>query len=547
MGDRTRLLAELSATRDQLRHYKAEHQVLATIAGEQRTLYSAQPKQDALHSCRKPNILYGGAAGGAKSHGMRWDAITKCLRVPKLKVLFLRRTFPELESTHLLKLQVELPRAVAKYNDSKHRLTFSNDSIIQFGHVRDLKALGIYLSTEWDVIYVDEASTFHPRMLAMLQTRARTTLPNVVPQFILGSNPGGEAHVYLHERFITRQPTLDEGEEYEASDYEFIPALVTDNAFITDDYLKRLLSLAKAERDAYLYGRWDTFAGQFFREWSEPLHTIDPADVELPDWMEREGGMDWGYDPDPFVVEIAAFDGYGRPWFYKEITGNRHSPREVAELIDASCPEGRVRGFNIRGDTQMWIPSAESGVSIADAINDRLVELSSQIVLIKANKDRKNGWMRVHSFLDPRRPNPEGEGTGPWLRVVKHGSSPNGDGTAWGCPYLIKAMPAQRFDERPTKTGDMAPNPHDHPLDAVRYLLIGREPLSVVPLEERPVDPEHVRTHKRNRKALERLARLAAQDEEAARTGSILIEDVTDEDADPNPFAAGETVADAWT
>jgi phage terminase large subunit len=542
VSEHAKLLSLLRATRDALRRYKSQHQVTVRINGEMRTLYSAQPKQDHLHGCPAPNILYGGAAGGSKSHGMRWDAIIKCLRVRGLKVLFLRRSFPELESTHLLKLQAELPREVAKYNGSMHRLTFgATGSIIQFGHVRDLKALGSYLSTEWDVIYVDEASTFHPHMLAMLQTRARTTLAGVVPQFILGSNPGGDSHVWMFERFITKQPTLSEGEEYSADDYAFIPALVTDNAYITDAYITRLLGLPKAERDAYLYGRWDTFAGQFFREWNPELHTVAADAVELPEWMEREGGMDWGYDPDPFVVLVAAFDGYGRPWVYREIAGERCTPREVAELIDSACPEGRARGFLIRGDTQMWVTSPESGVSIADQINDRLAELGSQITLVKANKDRRNGWMRVRSFLDPRRPSPEGGAPGPWLRVVREA-----DGLELGCPYLIRALPAQRFDERPTKTGDMAPNAHDHPVDALRYLLMGREPLSVIPLDERPMVPDHQRTHQRNKQLLDRLTRMAALEDDAAREHSVVVEDLANGDADANPFAEGDTIADAW-
>ena len=59
----------------------------------------------------------------------------------------------------------------------------------------------------------------------------------------------------------------------------FIPSTVFDNqALLQNDpqYLASLAMLPEAERDALLYGSWDSFDGQVFRRWrNDPDHYED--------------------------------------------------------------------------------------------------------------------------------------------------------------------------------------------------------------------------------------------------------------------------------
>lgn len=468
--------------------------------GGERLLYNPQLKQDELHSCATRNILYGGQAGGGKSHGLRWHGIINCLRTPRLKVLLLRLEFTDLEKSHLLDLTAEVPRELATYNKTNHRLTFPNESILQFGHCHDQKALKAYLSSQWDMILIDEASLFPPEFLRLLRTRLRTKNLRIRPQFVLATNPGGQAHLWIKQRFITKKP--DESRHYDPSDWAFIPSSLEDNRYLdSEEYELQFSELSESEYKAYRQGDWDTFAGQFFTEWSRNTHTA-PSDLEIPEWWEVEGGMDWGYAPSPGYVGWAAFDPHGRVWCYKELVFRESSGKEVAAQIAAMCENDMERRMIIRGDTQMWTKQPDSAVSIADEINEGFAELGVQIVLIQANKDRINGWHRMHSYLKPTRKQPETGKPGPWARFLRPPAAGREGETATprGCPYLIETIGSQTHDEK--RPGDLLKGATDHGCDAWRYLFISREPLTVVPVTQKPATPHHKRVATHTRKIL---------------------------------------------
>lgn len=481
--------------------YRSRYRVqYKTKDGETRVLYAALEKQDRLHACNTANIWYGGAAGGAKSHALRWHGIINCLRRKGLKVLLLRRQYTELEKTHLLKLVEEVPSDIARYHGGLRRLIFPNGSIMQFGHAHHRKDVRSYLSTAWDLILIDESSEFEPEMLSMLQSRLRTKLAGIRPQLVLASNPGGEAHLWQTQRFILKHVDPEEDANYKPAEYEFIQALVGDNPYNDDFYIDRLLSLPKAMREAYLFGNMDAFAGQYFDEWAPSVHTIDPERLGrgelIEDWFEITAGMDWGYDPNPGIVLWVSWDPHGRGIVYKELKFNKEPPRSVAEMIVARCETEAERRMTIYGDPSMWIKQVGSGISIAEEINDVFAELGVAIVLERANNDRINGWMRVHQFLDVRRKSPDSkEGTGPYLRVVKFDAK-----TGLGCPYLISTIGAQMHSDK--QDGDMKKQSNDHACDTLRYVVYQREPLSVLPRELVPGKSHENRVKERTRKVI---------------------------------------------
>ena len=80
----------------------------------------------------------------------------------------------------------------------------------------------------------------------------------------------------------------------------FIPSSVFDNPALLEndpDYLASLASLPEAEKQALLYGSWDSFSGQVFTEWrNDPGHyqdqrwTMSLRPLPSPDTGRSTGG-----------------------------------------------------------------------------------------------------------------------------------------------------------------------------------------------------------------------------------------------------------------
>lgn len=92
------------------------------------------------------HIGFGGARGGGKSWSVRTKAKLLALYYGRpdpssdgIKILIVRRTFPELVNNHINFLRTEL-HGIAKYNKTEKVFTFSNGSTIKFGYGDDCGA-----------------------------------------------------------------------------------------------------------------------------------------------------------------------------------------------------------------------------------------------------------------------------------------------------------------------------------------------------------------------------------------------------------------------
>lgn len=224
-----------------------------------------------LHDCRLPNLMWGGAAGGSKTHGLRWDLYYWCRRIENMKCLLLRRSYPELESTHLQEMireQNVLPNA--NYSRGDRTMHFEDTgSFIRAGHCDSVSDMTKMLSTEYDRICFDEGTTFEEKQLSEISSRARTS-NTAVDEFAggaavrIGTNPGGVGAPYLYDTFIAKEPDRDVYPDYDPSLYHFIPATVFDNPYLDQKYISRLKQLPKSRQKQLLDGDWGAFEGQFF-------------------------------------------------------------------------------------------------------------------------------------------------------------------------------------------------------------------------------------------------------------------------------------------
>lgn len=395
---------------------------------------------------------YGGARGGGKSWAVRFKAVLLALNYAGITILVLRKTYPELLQNHILPLNAML-KDIARYKETDKTFYFPNGSRIIFGYCDTDKDVKRYQGTEYDVIFMDEATHFSEYVFDCLKACIRGT--NGFPKrFYLTCNPGGVGHEWVKRLFINRDFRAGEKPE----DYTFIKATVYDNVNLMEadpEYVAQLESLPPDLRKAWLEGSWDLFAGQFFPEWNPDVHVIEP--IMIPNHWRKYVAIDYGQDM--LAAYWVAMDEQGNGYVYRELYEGRdnhkgannagHIVSAAAERIKELTPDDEEI-YMYLAPPDLWNKQSQTGRSTADTFRD------CGISLTKVSNDRINGWMNMKE----------------WLRVVP---DENGDPFTrlkvfTTCPNLIRCIPALQFDEK--IVNDAAKQPHEvtHAPDAIRYL-----------------------------------------------------------------------------
>ena len=124
------------------------------------------------------------------------------------------------------------------------------------------------LGLEYDVIGIEEATQLTARKYEDISSCCRTSKPDWRPRIYSTTNPGDIGHQWYLDKFIIPHQT---GAETET---RFIPARVTDNAFINAEYKDNLRNCTGWRRNAWYLGQWDFPAGQYFRNFRPEIHVL---------------------------------------------------------------------------------------------------------------------------------------------------------------------------------------------------------------------------------------------------------------------------------
>lgn len=394
-------------------------------------------------------VAYGGARGGGKSWAVRQKARIMALAHPGIRILIVRRTFPELQGNHILPMMHDM-HGLGTYRDSDKTWTLSNGSRIKYGHFASELDAGQYQGQEYDIVFIDEATQFTENQFAVLDACTRGVRP-FPRRTYLTCNPGGVGHAWVKRLFVDRQYRGEERPE----DYVFIRASLFDNAVLMQNdpgYVRSLKNLPEHLRRAWLEGDWDALAGQYFDMFRRDVHVIEPFDI--PAHWRRYFAMDYGLDM--LAGLWAAFDDRNNCYIYREIYEPKLLVSEAAERIRA-VDDAQTH----LAPPDLWNKHSDTGRSTAE------IFAAAGVGLIRASNDRVQGWYDVGEWLrvvadEQGRPTAH-------LRIFKH------------CENLIRTLPAIQRDER--RPNDCAREPHEltHAPDALRYLLAGRPCAAYVP------------------------------------------------------------------
>lgn len=411
---------------------------------------SANPKQKQFFASRKLFTGYGGAKGGGKTWAVRTKALLGAYNYPGIRILIMRKTYPELQSNHIEPMLKMIIPELASYNGSLHSIYFQNGSLIHFGHWSGESSELEYNGQEYDWIFMDEATQFTWRTFQFLGGLLRGV--NDIPKrFYITCNPGGVGHrwvkrLFIDKAYITGSDNPEENED--PNDYMFIPATVEDNTALLEsspNYVRNLAQMPENIRKAYRYGDWDALGGNYFPEFSDGLHVVEPFKIP-PNW-KRYRAFDYGLDM--FACAWFAVDEEGRSYMYREYSESNLITQDAAKMmLNLTLPGERIEVTFAPPD--MWNRQKDSGKTMAE------IFMACGVPIVRADNNRVQGHMLIKDMLAKR------EDGKPSLLFFKT------------CGKTIDDIKDIQSDEK--NPNDCAKDPHEvtHRVDAVRYYCISR-------------------------------------------------------------------------
>lgn len=436
------------------------------------------PKQSLAFESRATEILYGGAAGGGKSHLMRCCAIAWCVDIPGIQVYLFRRTYPDLWKNHM-EGPTAFPEMLAEWIVSGFvrivdaQVIFWNGSKIHLCHCQHEKNKTGFQGAEIHALLIDELTHFSESIYRYLRGRCRLggfkeKIPDKwkgqFPRILVGANPGGIGHHWVKASFIDNAQPLElrQMDKKEGGMLrQYIPARLDDNPTMDEGYADKLAGLGnEALVRAMLDGDWDIVAGAYFTEFSRHLHVVKT--FSIPIHWTRYRCFDWG-SAKPFACYwIAVSDGTlpqyprGALVVYREFYGMKDDQPNVGLKMTADKVAQEIKRRDLRETTEDggWgvadpaIFQADGGPSIGEVMRKEGVRWR------QADNKRKAGWEQVRIRLC-------GDDDGqPLLFIFET------------CVHLIRTLPALQHDEHDPE--DVDTDQEDHGPDALRYGCMAR-------------------------------------------------------------------------
>jgi phage terminase large subunit len=429
---------------DQLRNFRNG----GYVAQEKQLMYHA-----ACRACDLPGgptqVGFGGARGPGKSHSVFAQiALDDATRYEGLKILYLRKVAKNAKEQF-----EDLRRSVLK--NTPHDLKkvsgtifFPNGSRVLFGHFKNESDIDNYLGLEYDIIAIEEATSLTLSKYKTLRDSNRSSKEGFRPRIYASTNPGGVGHAWFKERFI--KPAR-EGKE---TDTRFIFATVDDNAFIDEDYTKKLEDNTGWKLKAYRYGDWDIAAGQFFTTFRYDVHA--KANLKAIPGATFWASLDYGFTH--FTVSHLFMRYDGHTYCLDEFAARKQLVAENAAGIKAMLKRHGLTPENLSNFVAGHDCFASRGVSTGETVADEYQKAG--IRLTRADVDRISGAARILQMLGDvdREKNP----IAPTVSISTR------------CARLLECLPVLEHDpKRPEDVlkvdADDEGNGGDDPYDSFRY------------------------------------------------------------------------------
>lgn len=471
-----------------------------------------------LFLCRDREVLLEGPAGTGKSRCaaeyLNWVAET----YPGVRILILRKTRASITESFGVTWEDEVLGSIAAGGrhpavtgtaslENRRAYTYPYARTLVDGRIYEgrshvvlggLDKPGRVMSTQWDIVYVNECFELTEEEWQALTSRIRHWH---IPwqQCIADTNPDHEFH-WLNLR-------AEEPYEVPAELAHLLPpprpgqkkmtrllSRHRDNARYFDHargdwnaegagYMATLHALTGVMRDRLLHGKWVTAEGLVWPEYDAAVHLVNQYSLDEDDKPRADGhprdehgelkldwhfaSIDWGYHPKPGCLQV---------WGVEKRTGRMYRLHEVYQTMrQKDWWAERVAEFDARYQLEAIACDPAEPASI-DLFNDRMTDACNRLgrkVAVKANNDGKAGRDAVRYGLTG--------GTLPGARPLLHFVR---DAQAFGPDPALKRNKKpvsleqelvqyiwRRGDSGKPETLKEEPDPgcEDHACDALRY------------------------------------------------------------------------------
>lgn len=303
-----------------------------------------------IFESRSEEVLVSGPAGTGKSRACLEKLYTMCLITPNLRALILRKTLRSLGSTALvtwrnfvIKEALETGTVVYYGGSSQEaaQYRFKNGSTVTIGGLDNPTRI---MSSEYDIVYVQEATEITIEDIEFIKTRLRNWRSSF-QQLIMDCNPAGDKHPLKLRCNEGICKLIESRHEDNPKLFDLLPDGTYQVTERGAKYMAILDSLTGVRYKRLRLGLWVSAEGIIYEEFDPAIHVLqwdfDAAGNRLPlpaDWP-RIWGIDFGY-VNPFVLKCYAIGPDNELYMYREIY---HTGRIVAEhaktILDIVAPE----------------------------------------------------------------------------------------------------------------------------------------------------------------------------------------------------------------
>lgn len=394
--------------------------------------------------------LYGGAAGGGKSHLERVESIALSLEIPGLQTYLFRRSFSDLQKSYMEGptgydamlgplVQEGAAECVAKeirFPEKRMPDGSTRQSKIFLCHCQHEKDIYRFGSFEFHNLMIAEAGEFTPSMISYLRSRVRMPeqfllelpekymLPKKYwvdpnekewsfPRLSMTCNPIGPGKAFLKRNFVdghSPQSYWRAGEDDGGMLRQYIPAKLSDNPSLNPKrYASKLKGIGNAAVvQALLDGNWNVTVGAFFPQIDRNVHII--RSFSIPRHWPRFCVMDYGAcgEGDPFSIGWYAISDGSIPFFspYNSnavISGQRDSMICYRRWNGAGLPKQDAvqiaHGIKARQahDEDILFYAAGGDILEQRGHGESIFSLFQKegITFRRADMRRQNGWGQV--------------------------------------------------------------------------------------------------------------------------------------------------------